>query len=99
VFLPKRTDADFQGWRRPRDWTVEKYRRFDRGEWKLHDWRGVWLIAAGNDRSTIRFPRPAGAGLPAISRRPRSSNERDLQMIHADVGNRDRLPLQLSSRT
>jgi hypothetical protein len=32
VFLSKRTEADFQAWRDQRDWTAEKYRRFDRGE-------------------------------------------------------------------
>jgi hypothetical protein len=31
-YLPKRTDADFQEWRDQEAWTVEKYRRFDRGE-------------------------------------------------------------------
>jgi hypothetical protein len=25
-------EADFQAWRDDRDWTAEKYRRFDRGE-------------------------------------------------------------------
>jgi hypothetical protein len=30
VFLSKRTEADFQEWREQRDWTAEKYRRFDR---------------------------------------------------------------------
>ena len=39
VFLSKRTEADFQAWRRQRDWTAEKYRRFDRGERMPHDWR------------------------------------------------------------
>jgi hypothetical protein len=32
VFLSKRAEADFQVWRDQRDWTAEKYRRFDRGE-------------------------------------------------------------------
>src|ERR1700704_2735725 len=32
VLLSERTDADFQAWREHRDWTAEKYRRFDRGE-------------------------------------------------------------------
>ena len=32
VFSSKRTEADFQEWRDQRDWTAEKYRRFDRGE-------------------------------------------------------------------
>jgi Ni/Co efflux regulator RcnB len=39
VFLSKRTEADFQAWRDNRDWTAEKYRRFDRGERMPHDWR------------------------------------------------------------
>jgi hypothetical protein len=38
VFLSNRTEADFQAWRDQRDWTVEKYRRFDRGEWMPPDW-------------------------------------------------------------
>ena len=32
VFLSNRTEADFEAWRRQRDWTAKKYRRFDRGE-------------------------------------------------------------------
>ena len=32
VYLPKRSEADFQAWRDQRDWTAEKYRRLDRGE-------------------------------------------------------------------
>jgi hypothetical protein len=39
VFRANRTEADFQAWRRQRDWTAEKYRRFDRGERMPHDWR------------------------------------------------------------
>jgi hypothetical protein len=39
VFLSNRTEADFQAWRRQRDWTAEKYRRFDRAERMPHDWR------------------------------------------------------------
>jgi hypothetical protein len=38
VFLSSRTEADFQEWRRQRDWTAERYRRFDRGERMPHDW-------------------------------------------------------------
>jgi hypothetical protein len=41
VFLAKRTEADFQVWRDQRDWTAEKYRRFDRGEQMPPDWRPV----------------------------------------------------------
>jgi hypothetical protein len=39
VFLSNRIDADFQAWRDERDWTAEKYRRFDRGERMPPDWR------------------------------------------------------------
>jgi hypothetical protein len=39
IFLSKRTEADFQEWRDQRDWTAEKYRRFDRGERMPHNWR------------------------------------------------------------
>jgi hypothetical protein len=39
VFLAKRTEADFAEWRGQRDWTAEKYRRFDRGERMPPDWR------------------------------------------------------------
>jgi hypothetical protein len=38
-FLSNRTEADFQVWRDQRDWTAEKYRRFDRGERMPLDWR------------------------------------------------------------
>jgi hypothetical protein len=39
VFLSNRTEADFQEWRDERDWTAEKYLRFDRHEPMPHDWR------------------------------------------------------------
>ena len=39
VFLSKRTEADFQAWRDQRDWTTEKYRRFDRHERMPSDWK------------------------------------------------------------
>ena len=39
VFSSKRTEADYQAWRDQRDWTAEKYRRFDRGEPMPRDWR------------------------------------------------------------
>jgi hypothetical protein len=39
VFLSNRTEPDFQAWRRRRDWTAEKYRRFDHGEHMPHDWQ------------------------------------------------------------
>ena len=38
VFLSNRTAADFQAWRDQRDWTAEKYRRFDRRERIPPDW-------------------------------------------------------------
>ena len=39
VLLAKRTEADFQVWRDERDWTAEKYRRFDQGERMPPDWK------------------------------------------------------------
>ena len=39
VYLPKRSEADFQAWRDQQAWTKEKYRRFDRGERMPPDWR------------------------------------------------------------
>ena len=39
VYLPKRSEADFQAWRDQQAWTAEKYRRFDRGEQMPPDWR------------------------------------------------------------
>src|SRR5713226_1674112 len=39
VFLSKHTGADFQAWRDQRDWTAEKYRRFDRGERMPPNWK------------------------------------------------------------
>jgi hypothetical protein len=39
AFLADRTEADFLAWRRQRDWTAEKYRRFDRSERMPTDWR------------------------------------------------------------
>jgi hypothetical protein len=39
AFLSKHTEADFQACQDQRDWTAEKYRRFDRGERVPHDWR------------------------------------------------------------
>ena len=39
AFLSKHTEADFQAWQDQRDWTAEKYCRFDRGERVPHDWR------------------------------------------------------------
>jgi hypothetical protein len=39
VYLPKRSEADFQAWRDQRDWTAEKYRHLDRGEPMPPDWR------------------------------------------------------------
>jgi hypothetical protein len=39
AFLSKRTEADFRAWRDQRDWTAEKYRRFDLGERIPPDWK------------------------------------------------------------
>jgi hypothetical protein len=39
VFSAKRTEADYQAWRDQRDWTAEKYRRFDRGQRMPPNWR------------------------------------------------------------
>lgn len=39
VFLANRTEADFEAWRHQRDWTAEKYRRFDRSERMPADWK------------------------------------------------------------
>jgi hypothetical protein len=39
MFSARRTEADYQAWRHQRDWTAEKYRRFDRGERMPPDWR------------------------------------------------------------
>jgi hypothetical protein len=39
VLLANRTEADFQAWRDHQTWTLEKYRRFDRGERMPSDWR------------------------------------------------------------
>ena len=41
AFLSKRTEADFRAWRDQRDWTAEKYRRFDLGERIPPDWKGA----------------------------------------------------------
>ena len=41
VFLSNRIAADFQAWRDQRDWTVEKYRRFDRGERMPPNWKAA----------------------------------------------------------
>jgi hypothetical protein len=47
VFLSKRTKADFQAWRDQRDWTAEKYRRFDRHERMPPDWKPPHRAAGG----------------------------------------------------
>jgi hypothetical protein len=39
VFSARRTEPDYQAWHDQRDWTAEKYRRFDRGERMPSDWR------------------------------------------------------------
>jgi len=38
-YQPKRTEADFESWRNQREWTAEKYRRFDRHEPMPPHWR------------------------------------------------------------
>jgi len=39
IFLSNRTEADFQEWRDARDWTAQKYRRFDQHEHMPPDWK------------------------------------------------------------
>jgi hypothetical protein len=39
AFSSMRTDADFEAWRDQREWTAEKYRRFDLGERIPPDWK------------------------------------------------------------
>src|SRR5712671_7746828 len=58
VFLANRTEADFQAWRDQRDWTAEKYRRFDRHERMPPDWRASGLEA------TFRRSNPVAARSP-----------------------------------
>src|SRR6266478_833054 len=58
VFLANRTEADFQAWRDERDWTAEKYRRFDRHERMPPDWRASGLEA------TFRRSNPVAARSP-----------------------------------
>jgi hypothetical protein len=53
VFLAKRIEADFQTWRDHRDWTAEKYRRFDRGERMPHQ---CLTIGKGSLMSPSNFP-------------------------------------------
>jgi hypothetical protein len=38
LFISKRTEVDFQTWRKQQAWTAEKYRRFDRGERMPPNW-------------------------------------------------------------
>jgi hypothetical protein len=47
VFLSNRTEVDFQAWRDERDWTAEKYRRFDRHERMQPDWKPPRQAAGG----------------------------------------------------
>ncbi len=47
VFSAKRTEADYQAWRDQRNWTAEKYRRFDRGERMPHNWRASAALLRG----------------------------------------------------
>jgi hypothetical protein len=62
VFLSNRTDADFQAWRDERDWTAEKYRRFDRHERTLPDWKPP---------EAIRYP--SGVDLRPVGPEPEPS--------------------------
>jgi hypothetical protein len=47
VFLTNRTEAGFQLWRYQRDWTAEKYRRFNRGERMPSGWKPPQRLAGG----------------------------------------------------
>jgi hypothetical protein len=42
VFSARRTETDYQAWRDQRDWTAEKYRRFDRGERHANGLESAW---------------------------------------------------------
>jgi hypothetical protein len=42
VFSARRTETDYQAWRDQRDWTAEKYRRFDRGERHADGLKSAW---------------------------------------------------------
>jgi hypothetical protein len=44
MFSARRTEADYQAWRDQRDWTAEKYRRFDRGERMPLVWRPAYCL-------------------------------------------------------
>jgi hypothetical protein len=62
-FLPKRTEADFQEWRDHRDWTAEKYRRFDRGERMPSDWK-PHNISAAKAPTTAANQKPIPTRMP-----------------------------------
>jgi hypothetical protein len=51
VFSAKRTEADYQAWRDHRDWTAEKYRRFDRGERMPPNWRPAGACSSPHGRA------------------------------------------------
>ncbi len=59
MFLPRRTEADFRAWRDQRDWTGEKYRRFDRGERMPSDWKPARNESAGDGLSPGTTNNPA----------------------------------------
>jgi hypothetical protein len=46
-YLPLRSEADFEEWRRHAAWTAEKYRRFDRHERMPTDWKAPGRHAIG----------------------------------------------------
>jgi hypothetical protein len=60
-----RTEADFQAWRDERDWTAEKYRRFDRGERMPPDWRAS-ADRGWNRRFDEPIPLPRGRQLVTL---------------------------------
>ena len=72
TFLSKRTEADFQAWRRQLDWTAEKYRRLDRGERMPHDLSfasahvSTSAIRAGGIRAAMCGSRPPDGGRPRL---------------------------------
>jgi hypothetical protein len=47
AFSAGRTEADYQAWRDQREWTAEKYRRFDRGERMPPGWKTPGRHAIG----------------------------------------------------
>jgi hypothetical protein len=79
-FCQNRTEADFQAWRDQRDWTAEKYRRFDRGERMPPDLRRVadrgWKRRFEEPIPLLRgrlsrMPAPTSPSFPRPSTKPR----------------------------